>query len=113
MESGRACYAPAVGDAMSRLALLPPLLLCIAVNSTSAAPAVVCAIDMGSNSFRRIVGSFADGRYVETRIESKTLGVGDDVVRHGRISDAKLKEISETLAAFHASCQRDGAAGTV
>src|SRR5688500_20332839 len=76
----------------------------------TAAPVVTCAIDMGSNSFRRIVGSFADGRYVETRIESKTLGVGDDVVRHGRISDAKLKEISETLAAFHASCQRDGAA---
>ena len=98
---------------MRRLAPLLPMLLCIAVNSASAAPAVVCAIDMGSNSFRRIVGSFADGRYVETRIESKTLGVGDDVARHGRISDLKLTEISETLAAFHASCQRDGAPGTV
>jgi len=98
---------------MRRWALLLPLLLCIAVNSTSAAPALICAIDMGSNSFRRIVGLFADRRYVETRIDSKTLGVGDDVVRHGRISDGKLTEISETLAAFHASCRRDGTTGTV
>lgn len=76
-------------------------------------PAQFCAIDLGSNSFRRIVGSFADGRYVETQLESKTMGVGDDVVRHGRISDGKLAEIAETLAGFRASCQQDGVAGIV
>lgn len=78
-----------------------------------ALPTAACAIDMGSNSFRRIVGSFADGRYVETRLESKTMGVGDDVMRHGRISDSKLAEIEKTLADFHASCRHDGVATTV
>ena len=71
-------------------------------------PATMCAIDMGSNSFRRIVGSFADGRYVETQLESKTMGVGDDVERHGRISDGKLAEIAETLAQFRTSCRNEG-----
>ena len=73
----------------------------------------MCAIDMGSNSFRRIVGSFADGRYVETGIESKTMGVGDDVEKHGRISDAKFAEIEETLRGFVASCRQDGASAPV
>ena len=36
------------------------------------------------------------------------MGVGDDVVTHGRISDGKLAEIDETLAQFRASCQEDG-----
>jgi exopolyphosphatase/pppGpp-phosphohydrolase len=73
------------------------------------APPLMCAIDMGSNSFRRIVGSFADGRYLETRIESRTMGVGDDVERNGRISDAKLAQIAATLAEFEAACVKDGA----
>ena len=68
----------------------------------------VCAIDMGSNSFRRIVGSFADGRYEQTRIEKVTLGVGDDLASHGRISDAKLVEIAKTLADFRRSCEKEG-----
>jgi exopolyphosphatase/pppGpp-phosphohydrolase len=78
-----------------------------------AAPAPMCAIDMGSNSFRRIVGSFENGRYEQRPIEKKTLGVGDDVAKHGRISDAKLAEIAETLAAFKSSCDKDGAAPVV
>jgi exopolyphosphatase/pppGpp-phosphohydrolase len=73
----------------------------------------MCAIDMGSNSFRRIVGSFANGRYEQRRIQTRTLGVGDDVGRHGRISDPKLAEIREALAAFKAACEKDGAARVV
>ena len=38
----------------------------------------------------------------------RALGVGDDVARHGRISDAKLAEIEETLIAFARSCQNEG-----
>jgi Ppx/GppA phosphatase family len=68
----------------------------------------ICAIDMGSNTFRRIVGTFDQGRY-EERVEKRTLGVGDDVARHGRISEGKLAEIDATLAAFGASCRKDGA----
>src|SRR5262245_14832518 len=70
----------------------------------------ICVIDMGSNSFKRIVGSFANGRYEQQDFEKKTLGVGDDLSRHGRISDAKLAEIQATLAAFRDACAKRGAA---
>ncbi len=80
---------------------------------SSTAPRSMCAIDMGSNSFRRIVGTFAAGRYVETAIESKTMGVGDDVEKHGRISDAKLGEIERTLTDFAAACREDGVSAPV
>ncbi len=80
---------------------------------SSTAPRSMCAIDMGSNSFRRIVGTFADGRYVETAIDPKTMGVGDDVEKHGRISDAKLEEIEQTLRDFAAACRADGASAPV
>ena len=73
----------------------------------------ICAIDMGSNTFRRIVGTFDQGRYEERTVEKKTLGVGDDVARHGRISDAKLAEIDAALAGFSAACKKDGAAPLV
>ncbi len=73
----------------------------------------ICAIDMGSNSFKRIVGSFAEGRYAQQSLEKRTLGVGDDLSRHGRISDPKLAEIEATLTAFGASCARDGAGSVV
>jgi len=69
----------------------------------------LCAIDMGSNTFRRLVGTFENGRYVQTSIEKKTLGVGDDVARHGSVSDAKLAEIEDTLAAFKSACDKNGA----
>lgn len=69
----------------------------------------ICAIDMGSNTFRRIVGSFQDGRYLQRGIEQVPLGVGDDVTRNGRISDKKLGEIRDTLAGFKRACERDGA----
>ena len=73
----------------------------------------ICAIDLGSNTFRRIVGTFDEGRYEERTVEKKTLGVGDDVARHGRISDAKLAEIDAALAGFSAACTSDGAAPVV
>ena len=63
---------------------------------------------MGSNSFRRIVGSFANGHYQQTRIDVITMGVGDDLARNGRISEPKLVEIQQTLTAFKRSCENDG-----
>jgi exopolyphosphatase/pppGpp-phosphohydrolase len=91
--------------------LLALLVLMMASVTAEAAqrPTPICAIDMGSNSFRRIVGSFWGGRYAERSIEKKTLGVGDDVALHGKISDAKLGEIEETLSGFKASCEKEGA----
>jgi hypothetical protein len=85
-------------------------ILALTAGTASAEPATTCAIDMGSNSFKRIVGSFAGGRYQELRLEKKTLGVGDDLSRHGRISDAKLAEIEAALAAFQTACKQEGAA---
>ena len=84
------------------------LIASIAAATMAQAPRQICAIDMGSNTFRRIVGSFESGRYDQKSIERKSLGVGDDVGRHGRISDAKLAEIEETLIAFARSCQNEG-----
>ena len=72
----------------------------------------VCAIDMGSNTFRRIVGTF-DGEYLQSHLEERRLGVGDDLAKHGRISDAKLEEIERTLAEFTVACAHDGAAPVV
>jgi exopolyphosphatase/pppGpp-phosphohydrolase len=90
-----------------------PFALMLAVTARAADAAPMCAIDMGSNSFRRIVGSFENGRYEQRPIEKKTLGVGDDVARHGRISDAKLVEIGEALAAFKSACDKEGASPVV
>ena len=81
----------------------------VSASAQNAARPPLCAIDMGSNSFKRMVGSFESGRYLQRSFEKKTLGVGDDLSRHGRISDAKLAEIEQTLAAFHASCAKEGA----
>jgi hypothetical protein len=96
---------------MIRGVLLLAMISTTACGSTATQP--ICAIDMGSNSFRRIVGTFANGRYVETRIESRTMAVGDDVEAHGRISDAKLAEIEEALRGFAAACRDDGASPPV
>jgi exopolyphosphatase / guanosine-5'-triphosphate,3'-diphosphate pyrophosphatase len=68
----------------------------------------ICVIDMGSNSFKCIVGAFVEGRYVQREMTRKTLSVGDDLARHGRISDPKLAEIEQTLSEFKAACARDG-----
>jgi exopolyphosphatase/pppGpp-phosphohydrolase len=99
----------------ARLRLLALALLAAPVSAGAqhGARSPLCAIDMGSNSFKRIVGSFQDGRYLQQGFERKTLGVGDDLSRHGRISEAKLAEIGRTLAAFQATCAREGAAQTL
>lgn len=73
----------------------------------------ICAIDMGSNTFRRIVGSFHNGHYVQRPIEKKAMGVGDDLAQHGRISESKLTEIGAVLSAFRSSCLSDGATRVV
>jgi exopolyphosphatase/pppGpp-phosphohydrolase len=39
-----------------------------------------------------------------------TLGVGDDLAAHGRISENKIVEIEKALSRFKSSCDRDGAA---
>ena len=106
----RLVEAPVGSMHSSLLSLL--FLLSATVAAAQEAPRSVCAIDMGSNSFRRIVGSFIDGRYVEARIEARTLGVGEDVERGGRITDSKMAEIAATLADFQNACRADGMSST-
>lgn len=84
-------------------------LVLLAVASPCDAGPTMCAIDMGSNTFRRIIGSFENGRYQQQNLEKTTVGVGDDVARHGMISDAKLAEINDVLSRYKASCQKEGA----
>jgi exopolyphosphatase/pppGpp-phosphohydrolase len=69
----------------------------------------VCVVDMGSNTFKLIVGEMSDGIYVEHYIDKKTLQVGDDMSKSGRISDGKLKDIRETLTEFRSKCESKGA----
>jgi exopolyphosphatase/pppGpp-phosphohydrolase len=69
----------------------------------------VCVVDMGSNTFKLIVGEMSGGIYVEHYIDKKTLQVGDDMSKSGRISDGKLKDIRETLAEFRTKCEAKGA----
>ena len=82
-------------------------------SANDSAPRPMCAIDMGSNSFKRIIASFNRSRYEQKSIEKRTLGVGDEVARSGKISDTKFGEIEEALSAFRRSCQADGAAPIV
>jgi exopolyphosphatase/guanosine-5'-triphosphate,3'-diphosphate pyrophosphatase len=93
---------------IGRRRLVGVLLLISVSFPAEAATASICVIDMGSNSFRRIVGSFDQGRYRQVHLEQRTLGVGDDLASHGRISDPKLVEIDKTLADFKASCAKEG-----
>ncbi len=90
--------------------------LAMAVSAASCrptAPTKICAIDMGSNSFRRIVGTFADGKYTELAIDSRTMGVGDDVAMHGEISKGKLDQIRLVLNGFSAACAKDGVPNSI
>lgn len=91
--------------ALSLLVIVP-----VTADAANEARTPTCVIDMGSNGFKRIVGSFEEGRYRQRHIEKRTLGVGDDFARYGRISDAKLAEIDAVLSGFKTSCAREGAA---
>jgi exopolyphosphatase/pppGpp-phosphohydrolase len=98
---------------MRRFVRLSPFTLLLLLLRCSAAEAAVCAIDMGSNSVRRIVGSFENGRYSQRTIDVQTLSVGDDVTRYGRITGERLAEIERSLTAFKSACDKEGAAPIV
>jgi exopolyphosphatase/pppGpp-phosphohydrolase len=89
------------------------VIVSVTADAANEARTPICAIDMGSNTFKRIVGSFEKGRYKQRNIEKSTLGVGDEVVRYGRISDRKFAEIEKALSGFKTSCEKDSAATVV
>jgi exopolyphosphatase/pppGpp-phosphohydrolase len=101
--------SPRVDPFASLAALLLAVLVSASADAVYQTRSPMCAIDMGSNTFRRIAGSFANGRYEQKSFEKKTVGVGDDVAKNGSISDAKLAEIDATLSEFAKSCRNEGA----
>ena len=69
---------------------------------------LICAIDMGSNSFKLMVGEMKAGGYVQHQLIKNHLGVGDDMSKTGVISPPKLKEIRQTLEKYLTVCESKG-----
>ena len=74
----------------------------------SADTGLVCAIDMGSNTFKLILGEMKAGNYVQHHFTKSRLGVGDDMSKTGVISPPKLKEIRQMLEKYLAVCDSKG-----
>src|SRR5262245_13025850 len=74
----------------------------------SADTRLVCAIDMGSNTFKLILGEMKEGNYVQHHFTKSRLGVGDDMSKTGVISPPKLKEIRQMLEKYLAVCDSKG-----
>jgi exopolyphosphatase/pppGpp-phosphohydrolase len=64
----------------------------------------VCAIDMGSNNFKLIIGEMKNGRYIQHRYTKDKLGVGADMSEANAISRSKLSEIRQILQKYLATC---------
>jgi exopolyphosphatase/pppGpp-phosphohydrolase len=82
--------------------------LILPFSAASSDTGLVCAIDMGSNTFKLIVGEMQDGKYVQHHFTKSRLGVGDDMSKTGVISPSKLKEIRQMLENYLAVCDAKG-----
>ena len=91
---------------MISLLLLMGILFPFSVASSDTG--LVCAIDMGSNSFKLILGEMKGGTYLQRHFTKDRLGVGDDMSKTGVISPPKLKEIWQTLENYLAICDSKG-----
>jgi exopolyphosphatase/pppGpp-phosphohydrolase len=95
-----------------RLALVPVLALLSWPALAGAEDGRICALDMGSNTFKFAIGAMKDGQYVESLDVRDTLGVGDDLsasrkeTGHPRISDGKLAEIGRAVGRYRALCEK-------
>jgi hypothetical protein len=74
----------------------------------SSGTGLVCAIDMGSNSFKLILGEMKEGKYVQHHFTKNRVHVGDDMSKTGVISPPKLKEIRQMLEKYLAVCDANG-----
>lgn len=82
------------------IALLFLMALLFPFSAASSDTDLVCAIDMGSNTFKLILGEMQEGNYVQHHFTKTRLGVGDDMSNTGVISPPKLKEIRQTLQKY-------------
>ncbi len=73
---------------------------------------LICAVDMGSNTFKFIVAEIKNGEYHQYVDVRKTAGVGDDLKNSEKksgkkiISDLKQEEIKSLLKEFQDECER-------
>lgn len=88
--------------------LLLIVMLLLPFPAMAADTGLVCSIDMGSNTFKLILGELKDGKYFQHHFTKSRLGVGDDMSKTGLISAPKLTEIRQTLAKYLAVCESKG-----
>ena len=63
----------------------------------SADTGLVCAIDMGSNTFKLILGEMKEGNYVQHHFTKSRLGVGDDMSKTGVIPPSSWHPVVRCL----------------
>jgi len=64
----------------------------------------VCAIDMGSNNFKLIIGEMKGGKYRQHHYMKDKLSVGSDMSKTGVIDRTKLNEIRQILGKYLSVC---------
>jgi exopolyphosphatase/pppGpp-phosphohydrolase len=64
----------------------------------------VCAIDMGSNNFKLIIGEMKSGKYRQHYYMKDKLSVGTDMPKTGVINRAKLNGIRQILGKYLSVC---------
>ena len=90
------------------ISLLLLIGLLFSSSAFSADTGLICAIDMGSNSFRLMVAEMKGGKYIQHHFTKDKLGVGDDMSETGVISPPKLKQIHQTLIKYLDVCDSKG-----
>ena len=95
-------------NALAMILLLLLMGLLLPFSAVGSDTGLICAIDMGSNSFKVMLGEMKAGGYVQHQVTKNRLGVGDDMSKTGVISQPKLKEIRQTLEKFLAVCESKG-----
>ena len=78
------------------------------VSANSSDTGLVCAIDMGSNNFKLILGEMKAGKYVQYQLLKNKLSVGDDMSKTKVITPPKLKEIRQILEKYLGICDSNG-----
>lgn len=69
----------------------------------------VGVIDVGSNTVRLLVASAGDGSVRTIREERAHLGLGEEILRHGRVRRGKLDELAEVTREYARIARKLGA----
>src|SRR3954464_13851400 len=74
----------------------------------------IAALDLGSNSFHLLVADVhPDGTFEPVTREKEMLRLGDEVSRHGRITDAAVEHAVDTVRRFKRIADADGAVDVI